>query len=330
MNDSITQLRTKLKRRIDRVRNADEAVYHAAIVQLWNFLINDAIIVALLRSLRQRYHSVKDGVEKFIKKEAIRVSYSDEGAQAAFASYIIEYCVDMQKDDIESEIGSNHISYMRALQGNAMPPSIVGFTSSFIEPLYLWIDEGFDTAQVSEALLARYKEKCELFSREVLRNAYESNTLMGETVLKRHLWEYLHDKGIDLFVEPQSASGRVDMVSTQNSDDPLIVDAKVFTAGRLQSVASGFRQVYHYLCDLNRPYGYLVIYKTTANELHISLPQSTQLMQFINHNNKTIFAVIVDIAMHNATASKRGTIKRYELSESMIIETIKEDETESA
>ena len=223
-------------------------------------------------------------------------------------------------------IGLGYVDVLAGLEGRTMQSPVVGFTASVVEPLYLWLDEGFSSARFSEALLARYKEKCELFNRGKLHAAYTEATSIGETVLKRHLWEYLHDRGIDVYVEPQTASGEVDMVSTQNSEDPMIIDAKIFNGQNLRSVASGFRQVYHYLCDLSKPYGYLIIYKTTTDELHVSLQEAARTIQFIIHNNKTIFAMVIDVAMYSVPASKRGKIKRHELETPMIIEAIKDDE----
>jgi len=42
------------------------------------------------------------------------------------------------------------------------------------------------------------------------------------------LYEYLHDQGIQFHIEPESASGRVDLISAQSGKDRLMADAKNF------------------------------------------------------------------------------------------------------
>ena len=60
------------------------------------------------------------------------------------------------------------------------------------------------------------------------------------------------------------------MVSLQQSNDPLIADAKIFNpeAGKSKSyILRGFHQLYQYTCDYNQSIGYLVIFNTSQTPL---------------------------------------------------------------
>ncbi len=76
------------------------------------------------------------------------------------------------------------------------------------------------------------EQKCEWFQRTKLYEAWLENTQKGEKILALHLYEYMHDQGVDFSIEPTSASGEADLVSAQTSDEPLIADAKIFNPAK--------------------------------------------------------------------------------------------------
>jgi len=138
------------------------------------------------------------------------------------------------------------------------------------------------------------------------------------------LYEWLHDQGLDFVIEPRSVSGEADLVAAQKSDDPLIADAKIFDAsGRGKAyIAKGFNQLYLYTCDFNEPFGYLVIYKTCAQDLRLALETQAGRVPFVTHNNKTIFLMVIDIHPHEMSASKRGPLEAIEITETDLIRTL--------
>ena len=132
------------------------------------------------------------------------------------------------------------------------------------------------------------------------------------------LYEYLYDQGIYFSIEPTSASGEADAVLSQSGEEPLIADVKIFNPNKGKSkdyIAKGFRQVYDYTLDYNEPIGYLVIFKTSEEELKFSLPHSSHSTPFVEHNNKTIYFIVIDIHSYDTTASKRGKLKFIEFTE---------------
>jgi hypothetical protein len=107
-----------------------------------------------------------------------------------------------------------------------------------------------------------------------------------------HLYEHLHDQGLEFSIEPASASGEADLVSAQNSDDPLIADAKIFDTNKSKGkgyLVKAFQQIYRYTVDYTKPFGYLIIFKTCEEDLRLALTNSEQLTPSVTYNNKTIF-----------------------------------------
>lgn len=144
-------------------------------------------------------------------------------------------------------------------------------------------------------------------------------------MLARELYEYLHDQGLQLHVEPESASGRVDMITSQTGKDRLVADAKLFNPERGQDrgyLVKGFRQVYDYTKDFNESFGYLVIFKTCEQDLSIPTQHQDSSVPFVIHNNKTIFLLVIDIFDYPESASKRGKLKTYEITSAQFVESL--------
>ena len=141
--------------------------------------------------------------------------------------------------------------------------------------------------------------------------------------MAQNLYEYLYEQGVDLHIEPSSASGRPDMVSVRVGDERLIADAKVFgPETRKAYVGQGFRQVYQYTCDYNQAIGYLVIFNTTEKQLNFLLPATAQPLPRLTYNYKTIFFEVIDIFPHSESASRRKQCEVVEITEQDIVGTL--------
>ncbi|HZE87024.1 MAG TPA: hypothetical protein VE090_02340 [Methylomirabilota bacterium] len=197
----------------------------------------------------------------------------------------------------------------------------------FLEPLYDYIDEHIDDQRAILALLRRYKHKCEWFHRDRLFSLWQSDTAKGEKRLAQDMYDFLHDQGLDFIIEPASISGEADLVAAQNSPDPLIADAKIFCPEKGKDtgyIIKGFNQVHTYTLDYNEPFGYLIIFKTCDENIKFSVPNATQSVPFVIHNGKTIFIITIDIFPHEKSASQRGPLKTYEITEDALVKIIEE------
>lgn len=261
--------------------------------------------------LEAQSYMVESEVNKiFDSKAAIVFETELENVVACFL--VLKRCAESNNN--KAEINVAH-SYSHESKLNEI---LETFKDIFVEPFYDYLDEHLDDSSFILSLLVKYKHKCEWFQRDALLAIWESDTTRGEKNLAMHLYEYLYDQGINFSIEPSSVSGEADAVASQRSDDPLIADVKIFNPEKGKSIdymAKGFRQIYNYTLDYNEPIGYLVIFKTSEEEIKFSLPNSSRSTPFIEHNNKTIYFLVVDIHPYEKTASKRGKLKFLEFTE---------------
>jgi hypothetical protein len=117
------------------------------------------------------------------------------------------------------------------------------------------------------------------------------------------------------------------MVAAQHTDDPLIADAKIFNPEKDKGkpyICHGFHQIYQYTLDYNEPFGSLVIFKTCPEDLKFALEGQELSVPFLTHNHKTIFLLTIDIFPHEKSASKRGYLKSYEITQDDLVRSAEE------
>lgn len=318
----VQNLRYKLQKRARRVNSSDEQVFHYVLKQFWGFLNAQPLLVGIMQEMETQTAPIVDEVEKiFSSKDAIVFDSEEENAVASYL--VVKKCVESENANIEITIAHN---YSTESEHN---DALETFKDLFVEPFYEYLDENLDDSGMILALLRKYKHKCEWFQRNKLYEAWSENTQKGEKTLALHLYEYMHDQGVNFSIEPTSASGEVDLVSAQTSDEPLIADAKIFNPAKSKGkeyIAKGFRQIYTYTLDFNQPTGYLVIFKTCEEDLKLPFANQAQMTPFVQHNNKTIFFLVIDIFPYEKSASKRGKLESIELTEEGIWENIVDEQ----
>lgn len=314
----VQNLRYKLQKRVRRVNSSEWQVFHYVLKQFWGFLNDQPLLVGILQELETKISPIVDDVEKiFTSRDAIVFESEEENAAASYL--VLKRCVENEKAQIEINIAHN---YSNERKHN---DALEAFKDIFVEPFYEYLDENLDDSGMILALLSKYKHKCEWFQRNKLYEAWLENTQKGERILALHLYEYMHDQGVDFSIEPTSASGEADLVSAQTSDEPLIADAKIFNPAKSKGkdyIAKGFRQIYTYTLDFNQPTGYLMIFKTCEEDLKLPFANQAQMTPFVQHNNKTIFFLVIDIFPYENSASKRGKLEFIELTEEGLWENL--------
>jgi hypothetical protein len=316
--DYVQNLRYKLQKRIRRLNSAGFLVFHYSLLQFWGFLQSQPIIVGILQDLERRYPALEEEASKVVKGHQ-SIVVDDEIENAALSHFVIKLCVESENQHAEINAGS---AYSHEKKYDDV---LDVFRPIFLEPLHEYIDEQLDDQRAILALLKRYKHKCEWFKREELFALWQDDTRRGEKSLALNLYEYLYDQGLDFYIEPLSASGEADLVSSQTGEYPLIADAKIYNPEKgkgKEYLSNAFNQIYIYTQDYNEPFGYLIIFKTSDDEVRFSLASQEQSIPFILHNNKTIFFLLIDICSHEKPASKRGAIKATEITENDLISII--------
>ncbi len=320
MNADYTQnLRYKLQKRFRRVNSAGWVVFHTSLQQFWHYLHSVAVFNGILADLERRCGPYEAEAEK-IFSEHQQLQFQNELEAVGISYLVVKKCVESDYEQPEVKIG-----YPYGYSTN--DDAIDFFRSYFVEPLYEYIDEQLDDRRAMLSLLRRYKQKCEWFQRDRLFEIWAADPRRGERTLAQHLYEYLHDQGIDIHIEPLSASGEIDVISAQQSEEPLLADAKIFNPDGGQDkgyIAKGVAQMYRYTVDYNESVGYLVIYKTWPHDLALALTDQSLSVPFLEYNNKTIFLIVVDIYPHEEPASKRGRLKQIEITERDLIAVVED------
>lgn len=325
MNANLVQhLRYKLQKRVRKVNSAGFQTFHFSLKRFWKFLHSNEVFVGILEQAARLVEVGNTDAQRIVRGEALHGE--DENEEVCLAYWVIRTCIESSEDkNIEIHIAHK---YSHATKHDE---SLEMFKDVFVEPLYEYLDEQLDDQRAILGLLRRYKHHCEWFRRDDLLGIYinekergseSGKKSRGEKKLALHLYDYLHSQGLSFSIEPSSVSGEADLISAQDSDDPLIADVKVFDPASGKNKAyliSGFQQVYQYTLDYNEPFGYIVVFKTCEESLAISAGQQEQSTSFVVFNGKTIFFVVIDLFAHEKSASKRGKIRSYVINEQELV-----------
>jgi hypothetical protein len=210
--------------------------------------------------------------------------------------------------------------------------SILGrYRDWYVEPLFDYLDEFLEDANIILATLVRYKHKVEWYRRAELQALHSGDTSKGEKRLAKHMYEYLFDQGIPFHIEPEGASGRPDIIALDDSQDPFIGDTKIFDGeGRgAPYIRKGLYQVYRYCWDHNEAVGYLIIFNISDKQLYFRLQAGQTDVPRFEYNNKTIFVIIIDLYAHEGTASTRPVPETVTISREDLVQEADEDKRNS-
>ncbi len=284
-SEYIQFVRYKLQKRLKRLNTASQQSFRGALVQTWTFLQSNEISKGILDDLERRVPSAKADAER-VTGEGIGMVGETELENDAICYWVVKQCATTQFTEQSAEEHGNLALHHLANTSSYLET----FRQEYVEPLFDYIDEQIDDKRMTLVLLKKFKHRCEWFRRAGLYARFRDDTGQGEKSLAADLYEYLHDQGIQFQIEPESASGRIDLISEQTGKDRLVVDAKLFNPDRGQDrayIIRGFRQVYDYTKDFNESFGYLVIFKTCEQDLAIPTQLQEGGIPFITHNNKT-------------------------------------------
>jgi hypothetical protein len=327
MQDRLVQsIRYKLQKRVRRLNSSHHQHFSIQLRVFFQFFDGTSLLAGVRDELLARvvHEDVPGTLARIISGEGLVTTTE---AESAALGYLMLKKIAEGGDEVKL---SKIVWAIRPGIGKADEMLDV-FRTVYLEPFYEYVDEHIDDQQAIIYFLRRYKHRCEWFRADRLRNDVEGDTKRGEKSLAYDLYEYLHDQGIDLHIEPQSASGIADLVAEQVGNDRVVADTKVFWPEKSKGktyILSGFHQAYTYTCDFNEPCAYLVIYKMCKEALNFLVPASEATFPCLTLNNKTIFFVVVDICDHGASASKRGPLRSIDVTEKELIQAAEGDDGE--
>ena len=242
-----------------------------------------------------------------------------EAAKAKVCLGILRHCV---ADDNDAHALS--WAYYFSAQ-NRHDDKLVDFTAAVIDPFFNFLDDQIDELGNVLYLIERFKLKSEWFMQEQLYTLYTENTGAGEKLLDHQLRAFLFEGGIDYpFSEPVSRSGKADIVALLDSDDPLVLEVKIFdpkTGKNVRNIQQGFYQIQNYASDYNENVGYLVIFNCHDGPLVVQTDESTEpeYPTRIFYANKSFFIIVIDINPQSAPASKGNPANQHIITSSQLI-----------
>jgi hypothetical protein len=234
-------------------------------------------------------------------------------------------------------------------QGKKQEESTIqhNFVRMYLDPLIDYVCDQLVECSSVLYLLIKYKTRCEWFYSEEIRSLYERNNVQpvdpeqehnGEDVqpvdpdqkhkkrdfreerLNKDLRKFLFDQGIDsAFLDPLSPSGKADVVALLDTQDPLVLEIKIFDRQKKYNkdrLISGFSQIVSYSNNYNKPIGYLLVFNMDKAELDLVTQQNDESFPAkVVFNGKTYFIIFVNLPPSSKSASKRGKVEKVPIRE---------------
>jgi hypothetical protein len=315
-SDYVRNVRYKLQTQISELNLAsDQNSFYFSLKRFLGYVLKNSIMNEIVNGLAATFPDVEQEVNNLPPDQ--RGIYGLSVVEQAALGYVVES--DPQK------IVELSFRYHRSFETSELLNS---FRLEFLNPFYNYLDAQLHDQEFPLSFLLHYRQKCEWFQRKALFNQWDEGKAIGETILKRHLLEYLHDQGFNILVEPASPSGEVDLIAAYSNDKPIILEAKVFSEGEKSKphIITGFKQLYTYVEDYQAPSGVLLIYKTCDYDLSVNVAHHRQTIPCVIYNNKLLLLIVVDIFPHEKSASQRGRLKAIEITENDLIQILETNE----
>lgn len=249
-------------------------------------------ILSILNNVIDNYPLKEEDVSAYMKSLSSRVEILYENKEHKL-SYSIHLCNWL--------ISNNKTPYDYNFFGKSITENWELFIDRIITPIVNYLHESLDNISYILYILEKYKLRTEWFTKDILRDKYK-NVLnrQYEQVLEDDIRLYLFDQGIDYpFSTPKSASGRADVVSLVNTEDPLVMEIKIYDSERKygkERIISGFTQIVKYANDYHKNVGYLVVFNLDEIEIKIeNIEPDNKFPSRVIFNGKTYYIIVVNL-----------------------------------
>lgn len=263
-------------------------------------VLEEPILVNIIDDISQVYSIDETALTEWREKlrRAYTISYSSEKERF---SYYWRLCSDFYSN------AKMYAEYNVFREQNHRD-GVKAFLDGIVTPIVNYLHESLDNISYILYILERYKLRTEWFTKDSLRKKYkEVENKQYEQVLEDDVRLYLFDQGIDYpFSTPKSASGRADVVSLIDTEDPLVMEIKIYDSERKygkERIISGFTQIVKYANDYLKNVGYLVVFNLDEIEIEIeSIEPDNKFPNRVIFNGKTYYIIIVNLN-YDTTAS---------------------------
>lgn len=310
----LTDLRVKLRTRRSRIVSCGFEDFLPLTKQFYAFLDSNPILRAVIAELLARNPQCAAEVQNAPRDGRVYGTTAEGAAAIAYIKW---------KEFADQNV--QHGFHSHALHGDFNEASGM-YKDWYVEPLFDYLDETLDDANVVLATLIRYKQKVEWYRRSEVLRIHDGDTSRGEKNVKQHMFEFLFDQGLGFHVEPVAASGEPDVVSLQDPQHHFIGEVKIFDSekGGKPYIKKAFYQTYRYCLDYNEPLAYLIVFNVSKRQLRVELPSDREGVPRFEYNHKTIFLIVIDIHEREGTASTLGVAETVTISASELIHEVEE------
>lgn len=179
---------------------------------------------------------------------------------------------------------------------------------NFVDPFVNYLHDQLDEDNTILYLLEKYKKRTEWFTKNMLLEKYNKATKSYEQILEDDLRMFLFEQGIEYpFSTPKSASGRADTVANLDTEEPLVLEIKIFDSNKnykINRIKEGFAQIVKYSNDYNKNIGYLIIFNIDNIEIEYKFENLNNFFpSLIEFNNKFYYIITVNLN-YEKSASK--------------------------
>lgn len=316
----LQNLRYKLQKRVRRLNSVDPSQFHIALTHFWAFIDSTPSLSGIAVQLKREQPDARESADKLLGGES--VFGRTERETAAIGQEVLRKLALAPDLNTLFRLGIQ-LSLKAPDDLNAAVELI---RDAYLESFYEYLDEALDDQRAMLALLFRYKQRSEWFHRERLWELQRRDSGNAERALAHDLYAYLHDQGLSFHIEPSSITGRIDLIAAQDTDDPLLLDAKIFDGDSRSRayVCKGFQQIYTYTQQHNESFGYLMLFKTTDRDLQFDMSLSGLDVPTVVFNHKTLFLLTVDLFPHAKPVSQRDPLRVIRITEEDLIRPVPE------
>lgn len=294
------QLRTNLQEWKTRLYKTDFVDINNQFKFFIKKILNEPILVNIINDICQEYSHDEASLNHW--KEQLRrpytISYNSEKERF---SYQWKLCNDFY-------LNAKMYAEYNVFREQSHRDGVRAFLDGIVTPVVDYFHESLDNISYVLYILEKYKLRTEWFTKDSLRAKYENApNRQYEQVLEDDIRLFLFDQGIDYpFSTPKSASGRADVISLVDTEDPLVMEIKIYDSERgykKDRIISGFTQIVKYANDYHKNIGYLVVFNLDQIEIEIeNIEPDNKFPNRVIFNGKTYYIIIVNLN-YDATAS---------------------------
>lgn len=271
-------------------------------------VFDEPILNNIINDVIQDYPVDDSSLQKWYERYPYGIKYKEDKHRT---SVYLHFCKNLY-DENEDASQFLYMFGIRDLNGAKQ-----AFVERLIIPIISYLHEQLDNVNFILYLLEKYKLRTEWFTRGELKAKYQNASKQYENIFEDDIRLFLFDQGVEYpFSTPKSASGRADVVSLINTEDPLVMEIKIYDTNRnygKDRIISGFTQIAKYTNDYHKNIGYLVVFNLDEVEIEIEGELDDKWPNRVLFNGKTYYIIIINLN-NEKSASKTGTLKKLSIS----------------